>query len=150
MSGERVRRVQPAEAQGGLRVTAGQMAGQRWQRGAHEDGRRRERGEGKAEAGEAEEGRRQLEGRVRGAIEVGHAAEQGRRRERDGRDEHLEDAVEPERRPDPIGEPATPEAADGHSREEPGEDRGDRLGRVPEHEDQLACPHDLVDETGGT
>ena len=73
------------------------------------------------------------------------------RRDQDDADEHeLQDAVHPERGADPVGQPAADRRADGHPAEEPGQDRRHRLGRVAEHEDQLAGPHDLVHEAGGT
>ena len=52
-------------------------------------------------------------------------------------------------RSDPIRDPATERAPDGHPAEEPGQDRRDRLGRVAEDQHQLARPDDLVDQPGG-
>src|SRR6185369_10275063 len=61
----------------------------------------------------------------------------------------LDEPVQPDRRAAAVGDPAADDAADRHPAEVAGQDRRDRLGRVPEDEDELARPDDLVDQARG-
>ena len=126
----------------------GQEAGQRRQRGAHEQRRGREGEDREREPDQREQDRRLGEGRVDALVDRADQAERDRRDQHDDDDDELQGPVQAERPHDAVGDPAAEEPADREAAEEAGEDRGHGLARVAEHEDQLARPHDLVDEAG--
>ena len=134
-----------ASAQG---RAAGEVARQGRQRGAHQDRRRRQREDRQRDRRSASAPRRPFEGRIDAAIQLVDEPERERRHETTTTQHELEEAVHPQRDADPVGDPAADEAADRHAAEEAGQDRRHRLGRVPEHEHELARPDDLVDEAG--
>ncbi len=76
-------------------------------------------------------------------------AKQDWRDEDDADEQDLEQAVEAERAQRTVGDAAANEAADRQAAEVTRQNRRDRLRRIPEHEDELARPHDLVDEARG-
>ena len=141
--------IQTAECAAEAAFRGPEISGQARQRRAHEDRRRREREDREAEPDEPERARRRRQLRVDAAIRLVEQVERDRRDHGHDRDADLEEAVHPQRRADPVGEPAAEPGADRHASEEAGEDRADRLGRVAEDDDELARPHDLVDEAGG-
>ena len=145
---ERVRRVEPTERAREVRV-AGELAGQRGQRRAHEDRGRCQGQDRQREAEQRDRLERAFEGAVRAAVDLVQQPERERRRQDDDDQDELDDAVHPQRRPDAIGQPAAEEAPDRHAAEEAGQDRRDGLRRVTEDEDELPRPDDLVHEPGG-
>ncbi len=70
------------------------------------------------------------------------------RQEHDDHEDQLEDAVQAQRRADPVGHAAAHDGADRHAAEEARENGRDGLGRVAEDEDELPRPDDLVDQAG--
>ena len=95
-----------------------------------------------------QERRRVLERGIDAAVDLADQPERDRRHQHDDHEDHLEDAVEAQRRADPVGDAAADRGADGHPAEEAGQDRRHRLGRVAEDQDELARPDDLVHEPG--
>ena len=143
---ERVRGVQPLERAAPARLALGEEPGERRQGRAHDHGRRREGQDREPEADERERERRLGQRRVDALVDLADEPEADRGQQHDATTIELEAAVQPERPGDPVRDPATDRAADREAAEEAREDRRDRLARVAEHENQLAGPHDLVDE----
>src|SRR6266571_1028326 len=81
---------------------------------------------------------------------IADAPERERQAEAEGGDAELEGAVAPQRPCDAVGQAPAGQAAEPEAGQEGGDDGGHGLGRVPEHEHQLARPHHLVDEAGRT
>ena len=77
------------------------------------------------------------------------APEQERCDQDDDDQDELQQPIEPERPADSVRDPTADHAADRDATEVAGQDRGDRLGRVAEHEDELTRPDHLVHEPGG-
>ena len=141
---QRVGRVQASEGLAeGARST--EVAHESREGGAHHDRRRRQRQDREDEARDRQE-RRAFEGRVDAAIDVVDEPERQRRHQHDHDERDLQETVQPERRTNPVGDPTSERGPDGHPPEEPGEDRRHGLRGVPEHENELAGPDDLVDE----
>ena len=70
----------------------------------------------RAPAGRARGARRALERRVDPAIHLVDEPERDRRHQDDDDQDELEDAVHPQRRADPVGDPAADRRPDGHAR----------------------------------
>ena len=87
--------------------------------------------------------------RVHAAVRLADQPEAHRRQQHDDDDDQLQPAVQPQRPRHPVGDTPADRTADREPAEEPGQDRGHRLARVAEHEDQLARPDHLVDQAGG-
>jgi hypothetical protein len=144
-----VRRVQPPERPAQvLRATAEVPRQGREGRAHHHRGRshRQQR--------EAEPDQRQhlgliLERAVGPAVDLVEQAERDRRGQDDEDQGHFQPAVEAQWRADAVGQAPANHAPDGHPAEEAGEDGRHGLGRVAEHQHELAGPHDLVDESRG-
>ena len=146
---ERVGGIQPPERRAQVRWVTRQVAGQRGQRGPHQDRRRPKGHQRQAEADQREDLRTGLE-TVEGApVDLVEQPECDRRQEHDDDQDQLEQAIHPERAAGPVGNPPSDHAADRDSPEEPSQDCRDGLGRVTEDEDELAGPHDFVDQARG-
>ena len=143
-----VERVQPPERGAQLRSGASELSRQNRKGRPQEDGRGCERDKGEAIPDRKKGSGRLGERAVREPIRLPDAGEQDRRGEGDHGDRDLQEAVQAQGGPDAVGHPASDDTADRHPGKEPGEDRGDRLGRIAEDEHELARPDDLVDETG--
>ena len=130
-----------------MRVS-GESACQRRQRRTHQHRRRSEREHRQPEPHEGERLGCRLQGAVRPAIDLVKQPEGDRREEDDDDQDELDRAVQADRGAHPVGEPPADDAADRHPAEEPGKDGRDGLCRIPEDQDQLARPDDLIDEAG--
>ena len=97
---------------------------------------------------EGERLRRAFEAWVDVLVQAVDQAERDRRQDHHDGQGSFEEPVHPQRLSDSVCDPATHETADRDPTEEPGQDRRDGLGRVPEDQDQLPGPDDLVDEGG--
>ena len=143
-----VRGVQPPEGPAEGRIGR-EVSDQTWERGAHEDRRRGDRQDSEHEPDDRQPGRPLQQG-VDAAIGLVDQPERQRRDEHDDDEDELQDPVHPQWRTDPVRDPSADGSADGHPAEEAGQDRRHGLGRVPEDQDELARPDDLVDQAGST
>ena len=144
---DRIRGVEPPEGEAEVRVT-GQVPCEDRQSGTHQHRGRRQGQERQPEPHQSECLRAGLEGRVDPAVELADQPERQRRGKDDHHEHELDEAIEPQRGPDTVADPAADDGADRHAAEEPGQDRRDGLGRIAEDQHELARPDDLVDETG--
>ena len=82
------------------------------------------------------------------AVDLAQSPE-GDRRDQDTQDhQKFQECVHTQWGTHSIGYPAADDAADRHASEEARQDGGDRLRGVAEDKYQLACPHNLVNESG--
>ena len=86
------------------------------------------------------------EAREQWAVQVVEAPEEERREQHDHDEQQLQEPVQAQGPAHPVGDAAAEEAAQREAAEVAGQDGRDGLRRVAEDEDQLARPHDLVDE----
>ena len=142
----RVRRIESPERLAERR-RAREMPDEGRERGAHHDRGRRQGEDREDEAGDGEHGRA-LDRRVDAAVDLVDEPERHWRDQHHDDERELQQAVHAQRRANAVGDPPADGGPDRHPAEEPGEDGRHGLRGVPEHEDELAGPDDLVDESG--
>ena len=142
----RVRRIESPERLA-KRRRAGEVPDEGRKRGAHHDRGRRQGEDREDEAGDGEHGRA-LDRRVDAAVDLVDEPERHWRDQHHDDERELEQAVHAQRRANSVGDPPADGGPDRHPAEEPGKDGRHGLRGVPEHENELTGPDDLVDESG--
>ena len=99
----------------------------------------------RTEADDCQELRRVFEPHRRSRGRTLGCTERERGDDHDDHQDQLDQAVQPQGGTDAVRQSPPERAADRHPTEEPGEDGRDRLCRIPEDQDELTRPDDLID-----